>query len=193
MNKTFVKIQEKNGFWKFHFFLAIMSPHWISSAFIHTEFYTKSFRKYFHIDSISLELQTLWTADFIFSLPNCLFALCWQGWIHSILFLEEKITRYWNYCMIFSLFGGIVNIFFPCLLLIQLLPFFCHLLKKGGSSPLVPLKEVGKVWNICKSAWGHMRTARSSPARLSPNVLPVMAAIHLQPLWASLRQHSLSC
>ena len=55
----------------------------------HTEFPTKSFRMYFHIDSISYKWQTSWTAGFIFSLPNCLVALCWQGEIHSILFLKE--------------------------------------------------------------------------------------------------------
>lgn len=38
----------------------------------------------FHLCGWALELL----ADF--SLPNCLVALCWQGWIHSNLFIEEK-------------------------------------------------------------------------------------------------------
>ena len=64
----------------------------------HTEFPAKSFRMYFHMDSISYKWQTSWTAGFIFSLPNCLVALCWQGGIYSILFLKEKNTTwYWNY------------------------------------------------------------------------------------------------
>lgn len=152
MNKTFVKIQEKNGFWKFHFFLAIMSPHWISSAFIHTEFYTKSFRKYFHIDSISLELQTLWTADFIFSLPNCLFALCWQGWIHSILFLEEKTTQYWNYCMIFSLFGELLIFFFLAYCWFSSCPSFAISWRRVEAPP----------WCLWRR-WGKSETSASRP------------------------------
>ena len=65
---------------------------------IHTEFPAKSFRMYFHIDSMSYKWQTSWTAGFLFSLPNCLVALCWQGGIHSILFLKEKNTTwYWKY------------------------------------------------------------------------------------------------
>lgn len=49
---------------------------------------TKWVRNYFHVDCILYLGQTPWTADF--SLPNCLVALCWQGWIHSILFLVGK-------------------------------------------------------------------------------------------------------
>ena len=97
----------------------------------HTEFPTKSFRMYFHIDSISYKWQTSWTAGFIFSLPNCLVALCWQGEIHSILFLKEI-----KYNVILKLLYWIPHsqgnflsffLFFPCPLLFQLLPFFCCL------------------------------------------------------------------
>ena len=84
-----------------------------------TEFPAQSCRMYFHIDSISYKWQTSWTAGFIFSLPNCLVALCWQGEIHSILFLKEI-----KYNMILKLpyriphsQGNFLSFFFFCFFL----------------------------------------------------------------------------
>ena len=136
---------------------------------------------------------TLFFFFFLVCLIACLLCADKDEFTQFYFLRKKPNTWNWNYPTDFLTLKATFFVFcFPCPLLFQLLPFFGCLLKRDRNCWCLG-RRWGKSETSATWARDHVTNASSSPVLPPPSVLPVETIIRLQPLWASLRQHSLSC